>query len=256
MQASVKIMDIDVDMMSNDVFIRKMNEYLTDDHLDVIMFASTKMLNKAMEDEEYRAFLEKADLFLPGEKALLATHHADVLEAGNMVVSYRSLGMMLENLIKEDRTLYIIADNQNAVEKLQHYCEKMQPELRVVGSYSCEMDMEDAAIVNEINSHTPDMILLNLPVGVQESWIMEHSSLLNAKLCIAIGGVAELILAMQRETPKWVKMLHLEGLYHRIFREQAVKKDVRTRIFRKKVVKYNNQNEINEIHDYTKDDGR
>lgn len=71
MQASVKIMDIDVDMMSNDVFVRKMNEYLTDDHLDVIMFASTKMLNKAMEDEEYRALLEKADLFLPGEKALL-----------------------------------------------------------------------------------------------------------------------------------------------------------------------------------------
>lgn len=65
MQASVKIMDIDVDMMSNDVFVRKMNEYLTDDHLDVIMFASTKMLNKAMEDEEYRALLEKADLFLP-----------------------------------------------------------------------------------------------------------------------------------------------------------------------------------------------
>ena len=79
MQASVKIMDIDVDMMSNDVFVRKMNEYLTDDHLDVIMFASTKMLNKAMEDEEYRALLEKADLFLPGEKALLATHHVDAL---------------------------------------------------------------------------------------------------------------------------------------------------------------------------------
>ena len=105
MQASVKIMDIDVDMMSNDVFVRKMNEYLTDDHLDVIMFASTKMLNKAMEDEEYRALLEKADLFLPGEKALLATHHVDALEAGDMVVNYRSLGMMLENLIKEDRTL-------------------------------------------------------------------------------------------------------------------------------------------------------
>lgn len=188
MQASVKIMDIDVDMMSNDVFVRKMNEYLTDDHLDVIMFASTKMLNKAMEDEEYRALLEKADLFLPGEKALLATHHVDALEAGDMVVNYRSLGMMLENLIKEDRTLYIIADTEEAVEKLLHYCKKMQPELRMVGSYSCEQGMEDAAIVNEINSHTPDMILLNLPVGLQEGWIMEHSSLLNARLCIAIGG--------------------------------------------------------------------
>ena len=253
MQASVKIMDIDVDMMSNDVFIRKMNEYLTDDHLDVIMFASTKMLNKSMEDEEYRTLLDKADLFLPGEKALLTTHHVDILEAGDMVVSYRSLGMMLENLTKEDRTLYIIADNEDSVEKLQHYCKKMQPELRVVGSYSCEMDMEDAAVVNEINSHTPDMILLNLPVGVQESWIMEHSALLNARLCIAIGGVAELILAMQRETPEWVKKLHLEEIYHRIFREQTVKKDMRARIFRKKITKYNNQNEI---HDYTKEDGR
>lgn len=253
MQASVKIMDIDVDMMSNDVFIRKMNEYLTDDHLDVIMFASTKMLNKAMENEEYRTLLDKADLFLPGEKALLTTHHVDVLEAGDMVVSYRSLGMMLENLTKEDRTLYIIANNEDSVEKLQHYCKKMQPELRVVGSYSCEMDMEDAAVVNEINSHTPDMILLNLPVGVQESWIMEHSALLNARLCIAIGGVAELILAMQRETPEWVKKLHLEEIYHRIFREQTVKKDMRARIFRKKITKYNNQNEI---HDYTKEDGR
>ena len=132
MQASVKIMDIDVDMMSNDVFVRKMNEYLTDDHLDVIMFASTKMLNKAMEDEEYRALLEKADLFLPGEKALLATHHVDALEAGDMVVNYRSLGMMLENLIKEDRTLYIIADTEEAVEKLLHYCKKMQPELQAI----------------------------------------------------------------------------------------------------------------------------
>lgn len=253
MQASVKIMDIDVDMMSNDVFIRKMNEYLTDDHLDVIMFASTKMLNKAMEDEEYRTLLDKADLFLPGEKALLTTHHVDALEAGDMVVSYRSLGMMLENLTKEDRTLYIIADNEDSVEKLQHYCKKMQPELRVVGSYSCEMDMEDAAVVNEINSHTPDMILLNLPVGVQESWIMEHSAFLNARLCIAIGGVAELILAMQRETPEWVKKLHLEEIYHRIFREQTVKKDMRARIFRKKITKYNNQNEI---HDYTKEDGK
>lgn len=123
----------------------------------------------------------------------------------------------------------------------------------MVGSYSCEQGMEDAAIVNEINSHTPDMILLNLPVGLQEGWIMEHSSLLNARLCIAIGGVTELIFAMQKETPEWVRKLHLEALYHRIFREQAVKKDFRTRIFRKKITKYNNQNEI---HDYTKDDSR
>lgn len=36
MQASVNIMDIDVDMLTKDTFINKINEYLADDHLYVI----------------------------------------------------------------------------------------------------------------------------------------------------------------------------------------------------------------------------
>lgn len=85
MQASVKIMDIDVDMMTNDVFIQKMNEYLTDDRLNVIFFASTELLNRAVEDESYRVLIDQAELFLPGEEPLLSAHHVDVLEAGGLV---------------------------------------------------------------------------------------------------------------------------------------------------------------------------
>lgn len=100
MQASVKIMDIDVDMLSNDVFIQKINEYLTDEKLQVIFFASTEVLNRAVEEEEYRRLVDMAELFLPGEEALLSNHHVDVLEAGDMVVSCRSFGLVLESLKK------------------------------------------------------------------------------------------------------------------------------------------------------------
>lgn len=255
MQVSVKIMDIDIDMMSNDIFIQKMNEYLTDDSLDVILFASTQMLNRAVEEPEYRQMLDEARLLLPGEEALLTTHHVDALEAGGMVVSCRSLGMMLENMIKEDRTLYIIAESQEEVAKLEDYCKAMQPELRVVGSFAYDSaeGVEDAAIVNEINSHTPDMLLLNLSIGVQEEWIFSHLPLLNAKLCIGIGSVADLILAQQKETPDWVKKLHLEGVFRSVVKEQTVKKDVKARIFRKKIVQYNNQAEkTTYVHDISK----
>lgn len=46
MHASVKVLDIDIDMMTNDVFVQKMNEYLSDDKLDVILFASTELLDE------------------------------------------------------------------------------------------------------------------------------------------------------------------------------------------------------------------
>ena len=48
MQSSVKIMGIDIDMLSNDVFIEKINEYLKDDKMDVILFASADMINQKM----------------------------------------------------------------------------------------------------------------------------------------------------------------------------------------------------------------
>ena len=51
MHASVKVLDIDIDMMTNDVFVQKMNEYLSDDKFDVILFASTELVDKALGEE-------------------------------------------------------------------------------------------------------------------------------------------------------------------------------------------------------------
>lgn len=249
MQTSVKIMDIDVDMLSNDVFISKINDYLTNEKLQVIFFASTEVLNRAVEKEEYRQLVDMAELFLPGEEALLSAHHGEVLEAGDMVVSCRSFGLVLEKLKKEDRTIYIVSKSDTDVELLVSYCKTMQPELKIVGSCVYSEGMDDAAVVNEINSHVPDFLLVDLNIGMQEQWIMEHVSLLNARLCIAIGGVAELIMSQQKKTPEWIEKLHLGGLYRKIVQEQSVKKGWRARIFRKKVVQYNNQ-----IEEKTQDD--
>mgnify|MGYP000127390742 FL=1 len=124
MQSSVKIMGIDIDMLSNDVFIEKINEYLKDDKMDVILFASADMINHAAEDDKYHEIIDKAELFLPGEEALLTNYKVDMLEAGGMVVSCKSFGVMLENLWKQDRVIYIVADSEEDVENLRNYCKK------------------------------------------------------------------------------------------------------------------------------------
>lgn len=239
-------MDIDVDMITQDVFIRKMNEYLSDDKPEVILFASTELLDMALEQEEFHQLINQADLILPGEETLLSAHHVEVLEAGGMVVSCKSFGAMLENLQKEDQSLYIIGKNEKEAELLESWCKRMQPELKMAGTCVYDSGLEDAALVNEINNHTPGILLVDLETGVQEQWIMEHRLLLHAQLCVAIGGVVGLILAEERETPEWVRKLRLDSLYEKLVREQSVKKDMQARIFRKKVEQYNNQLEENE----------
>ena len=218
MQTSVNIMGIDVDILSNDVFINKINEYLTTEKIQVIFFASAEVLERASKEEEYKKIVDMAELFLPGEEeSLFSEYHIETLKAGDIVVSCKSFGLVLENLKKEDRSIYIVSDTEKNVELLERYCKKMQPELEIVGSSVFTEESDGAAVVNEINGQIPDFLLVNLPVGEQEKWIMEHLAHLNAKLCIAIGGVAELIMSPKGNVPDWAKRLHLENLYRKIF---------------------------------------
>ncbi len=243
MQASVKIMDIDVDMLTNDIFTGIINEHLSDGHLYVIFFASAELLDRASKDEDYREIIEQADLLLPGEEALLATHHVDVLEAGGMVTSFKSFGLVLENLQRQDRNIYIMAKSEEEAFNLRDCCKRVQPGLKVVDFCVYGGGLDDEAVINDINSCLPDMLVVDLPPGIQERWIIGHASQLNAKICIATGGVSGLVLAGEKVVPVWAKKLHLTWLYEKIVRQQSVKKSFRARIFRKKIVQYNNQSE-------------
>ena len=165
MQSVVNVMGIEIDMLSNDVFIEKINTYLNDDKLDVIFFASADILNRAAENEKYHELVDRAELFLPGEEALLTNYKIDILKDAGMVVSCKSFGIMLENLQKQDRTIYIVTDSGKDVENLRNYCKKNQPELRIIGSCVYSEEVEDAAMVNEINSCIPDILLVDLKIG-------------------------------------------------------------------------------------------
>lgn len=236
-------MGIDVDMLSNDIFINKINGYLSDDKMDVILFASAEMINLAAEDEKYREIISHVELFLPGEETLLTNYEVNLLEAGGMVVSCKSFGTVLENLKRQDRTIYIITDSEDKVENLRNYCKKNQPELKVVGACVYSEEVEDASVVNEINSYTPDILLIDLKVGIQESWISEHSNVMNAKLCIAIGGVAQIIMAEEKKVPLWIEKAGFTGLYQKCVIERKPQKFLKAMFFRKRIDRYNTEND-------------
>ena len=213
MQSSVKIMGIDIDMLSNDVFIEKINEYLKDDKMDVILFASADMINHAAEDDKYHEIIDKAELFLPGEEALLTNYKVDML------------------------------DSEEDVENLRNYCKKNQPELKVAGDCVYSEEIEDAAIVNEINSCTPDILLVDLESSIQEKWIIEHVKLLNAKICIAIGGVAGIIMAEEKKVPVWIEKIGLTKLYEKFAIERIPQKFMKAKFFSKRIDRYNTKND-------------
>lgn len=234
METSIKVMNTEVAMISKETLLQQINTYLEDEEFRVILFASASLLHMGEEDELLRKELQEIHLLLPGEEAILAMHHLDVLQAGNMVVSCKAFGDVLEDIWKQHATVYIISDNRERTLLLQDFIRDVQPELQIVGVSVLEPEVQTATVLNGINSETPDILFLDLEETGQIQWLKENKDMLNAKLCVAIGGVSTVILDNYHKIPEWVSKCRMEKVYRALFFNKSGKNPKKERIFHKK----------------------
>lgn len=215
MKTTVKVMDLDVNIMDTQLFTSKIKEYLTDDRLNVILFATTKMLEEVTNDGEYREMLSRADLILPGEDTLLSMHHVDDLEAGGMVVDYKYFDQLMEIIKIQNETIYIVTQSESELDGFMYYCKRKHGNVSVVGEYIMKAGQNDEHMINEINSIAPSLLVLQLETPLQEKWIMENYTKLNAKICICTGGIMSNVMKEQKEVPGFLKILGLDMFFHK-----------------------------------------
>ena len=63
--------------------------------------------------------------------------------------------------------------------------------------------------------------------------------MLNSKLCVAIGGVAQIIMAEEKKIPSWIRKIGLAGIYEKIAIERIPQKFFKAKFFRKRIDIYN-----------------
>ncbi len=237
----VRIMDLEIDVLDKEALRGKIKKYLSEDGLNVIHFVSSQMLEKYANRPERKEGLEWEDLLLPGEKAVLSQHHGDLLETAGMNVDYRSfISVMLESR-KDAKSIFVLAKDEKEMLFLNDLYTRITPIGRVVGQEYVDGDFMPEAVVNEINTQTPDILALSLADESQEQWLSENKSKVNAKLCIVLGDVADQLKREYRGAPAFVRRMGMEAFYY-AFRGGLTGINARKkRIFHKKMVNdYNN----------------
>ena len=240
MDKTVQIRDLDVNIIDIDCFCQKVEGYLENDQLNVILLASSKLFEEAAENEHLRELVARADALVPGEKTVLSLHHADLLQKGGIIVNYNSLINVLEYLKKTHYTVYIVAREQKESDYIKQFFQARGYNISVVGE-RMEQEFEDDAIINEINSLSPDILFVDLDTPLQEMWIMEHSTKVSVRLCVGLGGIMKQVMNEYKEPPYLIKALHLAKLYDRFqFREKLIRAK-REKIFKRTVREYKNK---------------
>ena len=216
MGTRISIMDMELDLLTQETLQEELSAYLSEDNLNVIHIISLDYMDAYDENEQVRRVLEQADLVLSGEKTILSAHHVEVLETGGMVVDYRTLFEAVRPLNPEERTFYLVLRDKKEAKALYRYATRHSLKDNVVGVYAADGDSSEEALINDINTKLPDIIFLSMDSTSQEEWLENNRSKLNAKLCVVMGSVMPLIMRDNVHVPLWIKKIGLAGAYRQI----------------------------------------
>lgn len=240
MGTRIKIMDLELDILTEETLRQELENYLSNDYLNVIHLISLDYIDTYDQNELVRETLGEADLVLPGEKAILSSYHVDVLETGGMVVDYHTAGRQLKSVLGTGKKCYLILKNRKEAKIIYRYIALHCPDMEIAGLYTADGTATGEALVNDINTKLPDIIFMSLESTEGEEWIHSNKLKINAKLCILLSSVTNMLIRDNIHVPRIFKALHLGQVYTCIA-GIPYSNSWRRRIFQKKMDNYNNK---------------
>ncbi|MCR4745061.1 MAG: WecB/TagA/CpsF family glycosyltransferase [Lachnospiraceae bacterium] len=167
--------------------MRRINTYLNNDKCNTIDFVTHDLLLNAAGSEELKKEIENMDM------TLMTT--ADILVAGGVESYYREreilsnlfLKALFRKFEKEKRKIYLVSENADKMAVLKEGIERFSTDLEIEGEYITEEKVGgDDAIVNDINSTLPEVVLLNLSSPSAEKFVIENRSRMNVKFVMIL----------------------------------------------------------------------
>lgn len=239
-----EIFSISLELYRREAFAGKIEEFLEDDKLNIVIVVTTNMIMDGGLLSEKDEAVPEGFMLIPGEKALFTDEEVNGINS-QMIMDVSCLDGFFEN---GSRSVYLVGDNEKRIRLLMKCFREINPEIVVQGAYyvnpslSQELKLSDELIVNEINGNAPDVLVVMMDSPRQEQWIRENYSILHAKICLGMGAVTDSYIKIHKTPPGIFKTLNLGWLYRKLFCNKNPGEKRKRRIFYKFLEKYKNNN--------------
>ena len=236
----VDITGLSVNVMTDKELLGLMKLYLGNDYMNIIYMFSVDTCKKIADNEELSMLMNDADLRLPAEKIILNKKYRHTYRG--ISKSYMSFLYMLRcrGLVNH---LYVIGKNTKLTEMLVKVFENQNENINICGSHAIDLEESKESVVNDINSHAPDIIVVALDTPDVQEWVENNRQMLNARLCVCLCDISETVVKENVEPPKWIQTLLLGRLYNYIIRRKYTESRKKERIFQTLLTEYKDKKE-------------
>lgn len=200
-------------------------KYMHNGILNTIECVNAQVVMRAGEDEDQKKKLEAMDLVVCCDTDI--AHAAGVVSYTRLreIENNSFLKEFIRKLVREKRTVYLIADGEDSLKALKDELEELSGRLRIVGSGILHEGLTESGIdtlLNDINDKAPKVLFSLCNYPFQETFIYENKGKINANIW----------LGLQKGCP--IRQEKEKGI-------RKLSRSLERRLFRKKVCQYENQ---------------
>lgn len=115
--------------------------------------------------------------------------------------------LLINRAIKKNWSFFFFGDRNVVLNKIS----QNNTSLNIIGLYS-GFDYDTNKIIFKIQSGKPDILIIGLGQPLQENWIIENKSRINANIILAVGDGIKVFAGNKIRGFRWIRKLGLEWL--------------------------------------------
>lgn len=214
MAERVNILGVAVDAVTMPEAVAAVEYYMDARAGVTVATANAEMIMRATKDAALRDVLAAAALVVPdGAGTVWAARHLGHAMP-ERVAGYDLVQELLRRAPATHRRVYFFGAAPGVAEKAKAKAEQLYPGIKIVGVRDgfFSADMNDA-IISDIRTARPDLLLVALGVPKQEKWIHEHLAALGVPVAIGVGGTLDVMAGVMKRAPRWMQKAKLEWLF-------------------------------------------
>jgi len=209
-----EILGLLIDQLSMEEVMEKIEDYLSWGRSHKIFYANPHVVLMARKYPELASYFNNADIVLPDGYGIVLA--AKLL---NLPIKRRIIGLdvllRLSDLAAEKgwRLYFLGAQNQVLQKSLKILKERFKG-INIVGSHHGHfLEAEESTIVEDITSKNPDIVVVCMGVGKQESFIYKYFQRLAVPVFFGNGGALDFVSGRIKRAPLWMQKHGLEWIF-------------------------------------------
>ncbi|MGB3634450.1 MAG: WecB/TagA/CpsF family glycosyltransferase [Rubrobacteraceae bacterium] len=203
----IDVLGVGVDPLTVEELHAEIGHFVREDGHALVLNANVHCLNLSFKDRSLRDLLNDAEIvFCDGSGVMLA---ARIL--GRRIperITYADWMWQLAAFSAvEGISLYFLGARPGVARKAAEHLKERHPDLKIAGVHHGYFDHtpgspENENVIKEINDTAPDILVLGFGMPLQERWLMENWSRINANVALTGGAVFDYLSGELRRGPK------------------------------------------------------